>query len=227
MNPLDPASLLAAFGPFALVGVLVILFAETGLLIGFFLPGDSLLILAGVAASGALRHSLGIRLPLVPLLIGAPICAIAGAQVGHLIGAKIGPRLFNRPDSRVFKREHVDQAEYYFNRFGPAKAVVLARFVPIVRTFLNPVAGVLEMPARSFFTWNVIGGLLWTEGIVLAGYYTGDWLAPVIDKYLIPGVALIVCISLLPILGEVWRNRKKTAPRPQAAPGAEQSHPSP
>src|SRR6266536_1406574 len=140
------------------------MFAETGLMVGFFLPGDSLLFVAGVAASGNIP---GIKLSLVALLVGAPICAIIGAQVGHHLGARYGTRLFIRPDSRFFKHEYVEKAEHYFVKFGPAKAVVLARFIPIVRTFLNPVAGVLEMPARRFLVWNVIGGLLWTDGLIL------------------------------------------------------------
>src|SRR4029453_9424396 len=148
-----------------------IMLAETGLMVGFFLPGDSLLFLAGAAASPGATEIVGIRLPLVGLLIGAPICAIAGAQLGHFFGARYGPRLFVRPDSRLFRRGYGDKAEYYFEKFGPAKAVVLARFIPIVRTFLNPVAGVLEMPARRFFVWNVIGAVLWTDGILLVGYF--------------------------------------------------------
>jgi len=208
VNFLSPDSLIATFG---LIGVLLIIFAETGLLIGFFLPGDSLLFLAGVAASGAAAEVAGAQLPIGWLLIGAPICAIAGAQVGHLIGARVGPHLFNRPDSRVFKREYVEKAEYYFEKFGPPKAVVLARFIPIVRTFLNPVAGVLEMPARTFFVWNVVGGLIWTESIILLGYLLGDQLAGSIDRYVLPGIAVIVAISVLPIVLEVLRSRRSRA----------------
>jgi membrane-associated protein len=206
--------------------VWAILFAETGLLLGFFLPGDSLLFLAGVAASPVAEVILGegVKIPLVPLLIGAPICAIAGAQLGHYLGVRFGQKMFDRPDSRFFKREYVEKAEYYFNKFGPAKAVVLARFIPIVRTFLNPVAGVLEMPARQFFIWNVVGGVLWTDGIILAGYALAKQITKVmdpadIDKYILPVVALIVFISLIPIFIEVWRERR--AKRRQAAAARE------
>jgi membrane-associated protein len=207
INPLDPKGLLQAFG---LIGVWTIMFAETGLMVGFFLPGDSLLFLAGVAASPVALEIVGTRLSLGALLVGAPICAIAGAQVGHLLGARYGRRLFDRPNSRFFKREYVDKAEYYFVKFGAPKAVVLARFIPIVRTFLNPVAGVLEMPARQFFVWNVVGGVLWTDGILLAGYAMAkkiDSLIPPekIDTYLLPFVALIVLISAMPIFLEIWR----------------------
>jgi membrane-associated protein len=212
INPLDPKELVQTFG---LIGVWAILFAETGLLVGFFFPGDSLLFLAGVAASPVADAILGdgARMSLGGLLIGAPIFAIAGAQFGHFLGARYGQRMFDRPNSRLFKREYVEKAEYYFNKFGPAKAVVLARFIPIVRTFLNPVAGVLEMPARQFFLWNVVGGILWTDGIILAGYYLADQIIDVIpaeeiDKYILPVVAVIVLISATPILIEIIRDRR-------------------
>ncbi len=208
LNPLDPQDLIRTFG---LIGVWMILFAETGLLIGFFLPGDSLLFLAGVAASQVAVEVVGTQLPLVPLLIGAPICAIAGAQLGHYLGARYGRRMFQRPDSRLFKKEYVEKAEYYFLKFGPAKAIVLARFIPIVRTFLNPVAGVLHVPARQFLLWNVVGGILWTDGIILVGWALAKQITDVIpadeiDKYLLPAVVVIVLISAIPIFVEIYRN---------------------
>jgi membrane-associated protein len=207
LNPLDAKGLLKTFG---LVGIWVIMFAETGLMVGFFLPGDSLLFLAGIAASSVANEIVGVQLPLGWLLLVTPICAIAGAQVGHWLGAKYGRPLFHRPDSRLFKLEYVDKAEYYFNKYGAAKAVVLARFIPIVRTFLNPVAGVLEMPARKFFVWNVVGGLLWTDGVILAGWGLArkitDWIPPEkIDTYIIPVTLLIVFVSAIPIMIEVGR----------------------
>ena len=211
VNPLDPKELLHTFG---LVGVWAILFAETGLLVGFFFPGDSLLFLAGVAATPVADAIFGdgTKLSLAGLLIGAPICAIAGAQLGHWLGARYGRRMFDKPNSRLFKQEYVDKAEYYFEKFGPAKAVVLARFIPIVRTFLNPVAGVLGMPARKFFVWNVVGAVLWTDGIILAGYLLADRIYAAIgthiDRYILPFVALIVLISVLPILIEIIRDRR-------------------
>jgi membrane-associated protein len=212
LNPVDPKYLVKTFG---LIGVWAILFAETGLLVGFFFPGDSLLFLAGVAASPVadVIFGAGTRLSLAGLLIGAPICAIVGAQLGHLLGARYGRRMFDRPDSRLFRREYVEKAEYYFQRFGPAKAVVLARFIPIVRTFLNPVAGVLGMPTRRFLLWNVVGGILWTDGIILGGYYLADSIISVIDpadidKYILPVVALIILISVLPIFIEIVRDRR-------------------
>ncbi|MBF9068353.1 DedA family protein [Streptacidiphilus fuscans] len=217
LNLLDAKALIAQVGT---VGLLAIIFAETGLLIGFFLPGDSLLILAGVAASGAGKALLGTQMSVGTLLIAAPLCAIAGAQLGHLLGAKIGTRMFDRPNSRLFKRSHVDKAEEYFNRFGPAKAVVMARFIPVVRTFLNPVAGTLEMPARTFFVWNALGGVVWTEVMLLIGYKFGDSMAPVIDKYLVPAVLVIVLLSLTPILIEVLKGRRGGGAPAATASGA-------
>jgi membrane-associated protein len=211
LNPLDPKDLLSAFG---LPGVLAILFAETGLLVGFFFPGDSLLFLAGVAASEVANSIFGdgAQLSIVGLLIGAPICAIVGAQLGHWLGARYGRRMFDKPDSKLFKKEYVEKAEYYFEKFGPAKAVVLARFIPIVRTFLNPVAGTLGMPAKQFFVWNVVGAILWTDGIILIGYLLAEQIYAAIgdkiDRYILPVVVLIVLISVLPILIEILRERK-------------------
>ena len=211
VNPLNAKDLLQTFG---LIGVWTILFAETGLLIGFFFPGDSLLFLAGVAASPVADSIFGdgTRLSLAGLLIGAPICAVLGAQLGHLLGSRYGRKMFDRPDSRLFKREYVEKAEYYFQKFGPAKAVVLARFIPIVRTFLNPVAGTLGMPARKFLLWNIVGAILWTDGVVLGGYLLAEQIYSAIgdqiDKYILPVVALIVLISVLPIFIEVVRDRR-------------------
>jgi membrane-associated protein len=211
-NPIDPKQLLSTFG---LIGVWAILFAETGLMVGFFFPGDSLLFLAGVAASSVANQIFGdgTQLPIAGLLIGAPICALLGAQLGHFLGARYGPRMFARPDSRLFKQEYVDKAEHYFTKFGPAKAVVLARFIPIVRTFLNPVAGVLGMPARKFLLWNMVGAVLWTDGIILGGYLLAKSIINVIppqkiDNYILPVVFVIVVISLLPIFIEIYRDRR-------------------
>jgi len=211
LNPLDPKDLLHTFG---LIGVWAVLFAETGLLVGFFFPGDSLLFLAGVAASPVADSIFGhgSRISLAGLLIGAPVCAVLGAQLGHLLGARYGRRMFERPDSKLFKREYVDKAEYYFDKFGPAKAVVLARFIPIVRTFLNPVAGTLGMPARKFLLWNIVGAVLWTDGVLLVGHQLAqqiyDAIGDKIDRYILPVVALIVLISVLPILIEIIRERR-------------------
>jgi membrane-associated protein len=225
---LNPTELIRTVG---MIGIWAIIFAETGLLVGFFFPGDSLLFLAGVAASPVAEQIpglSGLHLPIGWLLVVTPICAIAGAQLGHLLGHRYGPRLFARPNSRLFKQEYVDRAEHVLNRFGPAKAIVLARFIPIVRTFMNPVAGVLRVPAGRFFIWNVIGGLIWTAGILLAGYYLAKQIlklipADKIDLYILPAVAVIVLISVIPIFIEILRARRERRHADQAetvSPGA-------
>ncbi len=222
-NPLDPKDLIHTFG---LIGVWAIMFAETGLLVGFFFPGDSLLFLAGVASSPVADSIFGenTRVSFAGLLIGAPVSAIAGAQLGHWLGARYGRRMFDKPDSKLFKREYVEKAEYYFEKFGPAKAVVLARFIPIVRTFLNPVAGTLGMPARQFFVWNVVGAVLWTDGILILGHALAqqiyDAVGDKIDHYILPVVALIILISLLPILIEIIRERRAKKKAPTTEPDA-------
>ena len=215
---IDPASLITKFGLF---GIWAILFAETGLLVGFFLPGDSLLFLAGIAASATGATIVGASLSLPGLLIGGPIFAIAGAQFGHFLGAKYGRRLFDRPNSRLFKGIYVQKAEQAFVKFGPAKAVVFARFIPIVRTFLNPVAGMLGMPTKQFFVWNVVGAILWTDGIIMLGYLLGDVVDATfpIDKYLVPGIAFIILLSILPVLVEYVRDRRRKKREPEETPG--------
>ncbi|WP_306208958.1 DedA family protein [Actinoplanes sp. RD1] len=228
LNPMDPKDLLQTFG---LIGVWAILFAETGLLVGFFFPGDSLLFLAGVAASPVADSIFGdgTRISLAGLLIGAPLCAIIGAQLGHFLGARYGKRMFDRQDSKLFKREYVEKAEYYFEKFGPAKAVVLARFIPIVRTFLNPVAGTLGMPAKQFLLWNIVGAILWTDGVLLIGYLLAqqiyDAIGDKIDHYILPVVFVIVVISVLPILIEALRERKAKKRAALENPGSSSAAP--
>lgn len=159
--------LLYSLGPAALLLVMAVVFAESGLLLGFFLPGDSFLFI-----SGALVASHVIHLPGWLLALCVFVAAVAGDQVGYLIGRRLGPRLFSRPDSRVFAKENADRAQRFFDRHG-AKAVVLARFVPIVRTFVPAVAGVGHMARRRFTAYNVVGAAIWSVGIVLAGILFG------------------------------------------------------
>jgi membrane-associated protein len=206
----SPSHLIASIG---LLGVIGMIFAETGLLIGFFLPGDSLLVSAGVFASPGrhLVNGTNIHLNLAGLLVGCFAAAAIGAEVGYLIGAKAGPALFNKPRSRLFKPEYVDRAEGYFDRFGTV-TVVLARFIPVVRTFANPVAGVSEMDARTFAVFNVIGSAIWTFGVILLGYFIGN---SVKDTYLIPSV---IVLSLIPVGIEVLRHRRRMAREAAAAP---------
>jgi membrane-associated protein len=212
-NPLNPSWLIQTFGT---AGVLAILFAETGLLLGFFLPGDSLLFLAGMAASPIAVQVVGVALPLPVLLIGAPISAALGAQLGHFLGARYGRRLFRRPKSRFFRPEYVERAERYFTRFGPAKAIILARFIAIIRTVLNPVAGVIGTPARTFLLYNAIGALLWTDSVLLAGYIVARTLGSTVDPstvdtYVLPLIAVIIAVSLIPIAVEIVKARRSAA----------------
>jgi membrane-associated protein len=196
----SPSHLIASLG---LVGLIAIIFAETGLLVGFFLPGDSLLVTAGVLASPG-RHVVGhtnVHLPLAGVIAGCFAAAAVGAQVGYILGRSAGPAIFNRPRSRLFKPENVEKAEEYFDRYGNV-AIVLARFIPVVRTFANPVAGAGRMDARVFAAFNVVGALLWTVGVTLLGYFIGD---SVKDTYLIPAVVLV---SLVPLGIEVARQRR-------------------
>jgi len=203
VNVLDPNSLLETFGA---VGVLFIIFAETGLLIGFFLPGDTLLFTGGFFASGAAVHT-QVELSLPLLLVGAPLCAIAGAQVGHYLGLKAGPSLMNRPNAKLLTRDRMEKAEFYFRKFGPFRSVIVARFIPIVRTFLNPVAGMLGMSAGRFLVANVIGAILWTDGVLLLGYYLGA-LIPNIEIFILPVVAVVVLASVGSVVFELIRGRK-------------------
>ena len=182
-------------------GVLLILFAETGLLLGFFLPGDSLLFVAGYATVA--HNSLHFTLSMPALLVLAPIGAIIGAQVGYEIGRRAGPRLFARPDSRVFRTEYVDKTREIFNAFGPRRAVVLARFIPIVRTFLNPLAGTVRMPVRDFTIWNVVGGLVWTIGLILLGHALGH--VTFVRRHIEVLALFVVLLSVLPIVFEMTR----------------------
>jgi membrane-associated protein len=198
---LDGPHLVETFG---LIGLLVIVFAETGLLLGFFLPGDSLLFAAGFAATGKLADTLHPNIALVCLL--TTTVAIAGAQVGFFIGRTAGPALFQREDSRFFKRSFVAKAEEVVERYGPGKAIVLARFIPIVRTFLNPLMGAGRLPARTFAVWNIVGGVLWGTGVTLLGYYLGS--IDVIGKNLEVFAILVVALSFLPIAFEIRRARR-------------------
>ena len=180
-----------------------IVFAESGLLIGFFLPGDSLLFIAGFLASSAG----GEVLPPLPVVAAVTfIAAVVGDQVGYLFGRRVGPTLFDRDQSRFFNPHNVQKAQDFFDRHG-AKTIVMARFVPIVRTFAPIVAGVGRMNYRTFVTFNIVGGLLWGVGVTTLGYFLGEvsWIESNIEIALI----LIVLISVLPMLIEIRRHRAK------------------
>jgi membrane-associated protein len=205
VNVLDAHSLLAAFG---VLGVGVVMFAETGLLVGFFLPGDSLLFTAGLLCTGSAEGSM--HLSLGPLLVAAAVGALTGAQCGYLLGRKAGGALLARSRSQRL-HEGAKRAEELLERYGHAKAIVLARFVPVVRTVLNPMAGALEVPVRTFTLWQVVGGLVWSVGLTLGGYALGSSI-PNVDRYLLPLVALIIFVSLVPLAAEVYRVRRDARP---------------
>jgi membrane-associated protein len=205
VNVLDPVSLLQNLGA---LGVFLVLFAETGLLVGFFLPGDSLLFTAGLLA--ATRSSAPVHLALVAVLIASVAGALLGAQTGYLIGRVVGPRLLDRPD-RPRLQQVVQRAQAALERYGPAKATILARFIPLVRTVLNPFAGTVRMDARHFTLWQSIGGVVWTCGIVLAGYLLGSRI-PGIDTYLLPIIAGVVLVSLIPVGLELRQGRRQARP---------------
>jgi membrane-associated protein len=209
------ASALGSISPQHLLRVLseaalpLVLFAETGLLLGFFLPGDSLLFVAGYATVAG--NSLHLRLSLPIVLVLAPVGAILGAQVGYEIGRRAGPRLFARPDSRLFKAEYVERTGDVFNEFGARRAVVLARFIPIIRTFLNPMAGTVRMPIRAFTIWNVVGGILWTVGLILLGHGLGH--VSFVRKHIEVLVLFVVLLSVSPLLFEISRRHLRSRRR--------------
>lgn len=187
-------------------GLMLIVFAETGLALGFFLPGDSLLFTAGFLASAPSDVPESLHLPLGWLLIGCFLAAVTGDQVGYVFGRRVGPALFRRPNSRFFKQENVEKAHGFFEKYG-AKTIVLARFVPIVRTFAPIVAGVSNMKYRTFVTFNVIGGALWAIGVTLLGYFLGQ--IEVIEKNIELAAIVVVGISVIPIAVELLKARRE------------------
>jgi membrane-associated protein len=202
---LNPEKIIEWLGPWATIGIFAIVFAESGLLIGFFLPGDSLLFTAGLLSS---RDGSSLHFPV--LLVGCALFAVLGDQVGYMFGRRVGPSLFSRPDSRFFKQEYVHRTKQFFDDHGP-KTIFLARFVPIVRTFAPVLAGVGDMQYRTFLRYNVIGGVVWGAGVVTAGYILGNRI-PNIDKYLLPIIFVIIVLSLIPPFIEWRRHRKASAP---------------
>ncbi len=190
------------------LALIAIVFAETGLLVGFFLPGDSLLVTAGLFAA---RGDLNVAM----LLVTLSIAAIVGDAVGYAIGRRLGPKLFKKEDSLLFKRKHLVKAHEFYERYG-GKTIVIARFVPIIRTFAPTVAGAAEMTYSKFAAFNVFGGILWVFSMVLGGYALGS-VIPNIDKYIHYVIAIVVFLSLLPPVFEWWRERRRMAAEKTAA----------
>ncbi len=182
------------------LGIALIIFAESGILIGFFLPGDSLLFTAGFLASQGL-------LSIVPLIILLFIAAVAGDAVGYFFGHKVGPKIFSRPKSFWFNPAHIEKTRTFFERYG-AKTILLARFLPAVRTFAPIMAGVGGMSYRIFATYNAVGALAWACGITLLGYFFGQ-IIPNPDKYLIPVVLVIIVLSVLPTVWQIIKEKRK------------------
>ena len=201
MNPLSASSVIAATG---LVGIFCVLVAETGLLVGFFLPGDSLLFTAGLLAA---THG-SLHLPLVGVLAVAAAGALIGAQLGFVIGRTLGSRLLERANRPALRRA-TDRVAEVVQRYGPAKAIVLARFIPVVRTVMNPMAGMIGISTRLFTSWQIVGGLVWSLGVTLAGFWLGSQISG-IDTYLLPIIALVVAVSLIPVALELLRMRRSS-----------------
>jgi membrane-associated protein len=203
---LKPDTILQWLGPWALVGLAVIIFAECGLLLGFFLPGDSLLFTAGLfVASGA------IATPLWAVCVLLVVAAVLGNACGYWIGRGAGPAVFDKPRSKLFKPQHVAKTQEFFDRYGN-RAIVLGRFVPIVRTFITVMAGVGRMDARRYLTYSLIGGVAWAAGVTLLGYWLGQfgWVKSNIELMLI----VIVLVSILPMVVEVLRARRSGSRTP-------------
>jgi len=197
---LKPENILNWMGPWALAGVAFIIFAECGLLLGFFLPGDSLLFLVGLfVGTGAIAQ------PLWLVCVVLAVMAFVGNIVGYWIGAAAGPKLFNKPDSRLFKQQYVDRTHAFFERYG-APAIILGRFVPIVRTFITAIAGVGRMNFRKFVVYSLVGAVLWACGVTVLGYVLGgnEWVKGHVDLVLV----LVVLVSILPLIVEYLRHRK-------------------
>jgi membrane-associated protein len=199
---IDPDHLINTFG---LVGLMVIIFAECGLLIGFFLPGDTLLFSAGLlAATGVFKISIWVVVALVP------IAAFAGNVVGYWIGYRAGPAVFNKPNSRLFKQEYVERSHDFFERYG-ARTIVLARFVPIVRTFATVMAGASRMRFATYAAYSLIGGVLWGAGVTLLGYYLGHipFVQKTVRPLIEPVLIGIVVLSVVPAAVELLRSRRR------------------
>lgn len=203
LEALNPENILTWLGPLALIGVAFIIFAECGLLIGFFLPGDSLLFITGLFVAQDF-----IQTPIWVVALVLAVAAVLGNAAGYWIGYKVGPKLFNRPNSRFFRQEYVDKTHEFFERYGP-RAIVLARFVPIVRTFITAMAGVGRMDFRVYMIYSAIGGLLWGAGVTYLGYLLGN--VPFVKDNIEIILLAVVFISAIPILFEYVRHRREQA----------------
>jgi membrane-associated protein len=201
----------AVVSTLGLIGVLAIIFMETGLLIGLVFPGGEVVFLAGMAASSAGADVLGDAKLSTPLLfLTAPIAAIVGGEVGYWFGRKYGRKFFERPDTRFFNQNMVRRVEKLLAQYGPRKALVFGRFIPFARTLLNPTCGVVLLERKLFSTWNAIGAIIWTQVAIGIGYLLGDALGDRANSYLYIAIGVIVLITLIPMvygLLKEWRTK--------------------
>lgn len=205
-NLFDAHSVVSSLG---LIGVLGIIFMETGLLIGLVFPGGEVVFLAGIAASGSGTALLGDAKLSAPLLFAlAPVAAIVGGEVGYWFGKKYGRKFFERPNTRFFNQKMVETTEKWLMKYGPRKALVFGRFVPFARTLINPVCGVTNLERKLFSTWNAIGAIIWTQVAIGIGYLLGDVIKGSVNKYLYPVVGIIVLVSLVPLLVGIYKEQK-------------------
>jgi membrane-associated protein len=214
MNLLDANSVVSTLG---LIGVLGIIFMETGLLIGLVFPGGEVVFLAGIAASGSGAAALGDAKLSTPLLFTlAPIAAIVGGEVGYWFGKKYGRAFFDRPDSRFFNQKMVATIEKWLGKYGPRKALVFGRFIPFARTLINPVCGVANLERRLFSTWNAIGAIIWTQSTMGIAYFLGDVFEEQGHYLLMLIVGLIVVGSLIPLALEIFKERQSKRYKPKS-----------
>ncbi len=210
---LDPSNLINAMGTWALLGIMLIIFAECGILIGFFLPGDTLLFVSGLfIATGALEVNLWLFIGLVSL------AAFVGNMVGFGIGWKIGPPVFSRPDAKFLKHEYIEKSEAFFAKYGKV-TIVLARFVPVIRTVATVMAGASRMNARIYTLYSALGGVLWVGVVTIAGYYLGqiEFIAKNVDLIVVAAVVIVVLFSAVPAIAH-WMHRRRGENRPGPAP---------
>ena len=219
MNPTELAGILPSWlnaeglvnsmGSWALLGIALIIFAECGLLIGFFLPGDTLLFITGLLVA---THQFHVNLFLAILIL--VVAAFVGNMVGYGIGYKAGPLVFDKPNARFFKKEYVDKSAAFFEKYGRV-AVILARFVPVVRTVATVMAGVSKMNTRVYTLYSAIGGVLWVAGVTVAGYFLGQipFIADNVDLILIGAVVVVVLVSAVPAVLHLRSNRRAAEPR--------------
>jgi membrane-associated protein len=202
LSSLNPTHLLSTFG---VLGVFAVMFLEMGVLVAFFLPGDTLLFVAGYATVE--NNSLGLHLPLGWLLLAAAAGAVLGGQLGYEVGRRAEATLHERPDSRFYKKAYATRADAFLHRFGAARTVVLSRFVPVVRTFASPIVGIAGMPVPAYSAWNLVGGVVWTVPIILAGHWLGH--IPSIRRYVELIAVVVVVVSVVPALIHIARDHRE------------------